>query len=142
MHDKECSSYLIELGFLWLVLYQDLLESEQENWRACSAKYMAMTKRIKQRLEAHYDKYSSSLSSPVVRKYMGGALHKQGAAAEKAHSVLPPFRPLMEEARKKGPQMRIAGFRLVHLGTGGPCDFKHLYTFNTKDTTYQIYPRN
>ncbi|XP_034967078.1 prolyl endopeptidase-like isoform X3 [Zootoca vivipara] len=46
---------------------KDLLESEQENWRACSAKYMAMTKRIKQRLEAHYDKYSSSLSSPAIR---------------------------------------------------------------------------
>ncbi|XP_033000783.1 prolyl endopeptidase-like isoform X1 [Lacerta agilis] len=46
---------------------KDLLESEQENWRACSAKYMAMTKRIKRRLEAYYDKYSSSLSSPVIR---------------------------------------------------------------------------
>ncbi|XP_053167944.1 prolyl endopeptidase-like isoform X2 [Hemicordylus capensis] len=46
---------------------KDLLKSEQENWRACSANYTDITERLKKRLEAHYDKYSSELSSPVIR---------------------------------------------------------------------------
>ncbi|XP_072845530.2 prolyl endopeptidase-like isoform X1 [Pogona vitticeps] len=47
--------------------YKDLLKSEQANWRACSAYYKDLTERIKQRLEADCDKYSSSLSSLVIK---------------------------------------------------------------------------
>ncbi|XP_060610375.2 prolyl endopeptidase-like isoform X1 [Anolis sagrei] len=47
--------------------YKDLLKSEQANWKACSANYTDLTERIKQRLEAHYEKYSTSLHSLVVK---------------------------------------------------------------------------
>uniref|UniRef100_A0A8D0DZA4 Prolyl endopeptidase n=1 Tax=Salvator merianae TaxID=96440 RepID=A0A8D0DZA4_SALMN len=47
--------------------WKELLKSEQENWKACSANYTDITKRIKRRLEIHYDKYTSSQNHQVVR---------------------------------------------------------------------------
>ncbi|KAJ7341153.1 hypothetical protein JRQ81_004944 [Phrynocephalus forsythii] len=46
---------------------KDILKSEQAYWRACSANYQELTVRIKQRLEANYDQYSSSLSNLVIK---------------------------------------------------------------------------
>ncbi|XP_042313844.1 prolyl endopeptidase-like isoform X3 [Sceloporus undulatus] len=47
--------------------YKDLLKSEKANWRACSSNYTDLTERIKRQLEAHYEKYSSSSHSLVIK---------------------------------------------------------------------------
>nr|XP_056708591.1 prolyl endopeptidase-like [Euleptes europaea] len=46
---------------------QDLLKSEQEHWSTFQSNYTEKTERLKQRLEAHYEKYSSDPDSLVIR---------------------------------------------------------------------------
>ncbi|XP_069708743.1 prolyl endopeptidase-like isoform X2 [Phaenicophaeus curvirostris] len=48
------------------LLYKNLLKSEQKNWNDVSARYKAMTKRIKEKLEELH-KYTFSLGSPRIR---------------------------------------------------------------------------
>ncbi|XP_068256414.1 prolyl endopeptidase-like isoform X4 [Nyctibius grandis] len=48
------------------LLYKNLLKSEQENWSDISAKYKAMTKRIKEKLEELH-KYTFNSGSPRIR---------------------------------------------------------------------------
>ncbi|KAM4681376.1 prolyl endopeptidase-like isoform 4-T4 [Amazona ochrocephala] len=47
--------------------YKNLLKSEQENWNDISARYKAMTKRIKEKLEELHNKYTFNLGSPRIR---------------------------------------------------------------------------
>ncbi|XP_009979929.1 PREDICTED: prolyl endopeptidase-like [Tauraco erythrolophus] len=47
------------------LLYKNLLKSEQENWSDISARYKAMTKRIKEKLEELH-KYKFNLESPRI----------------------------------------------------------------------------
>ncbi|KAM6406539.1 prolyl endopeptidase-like isoform 7-T8 [Pluvialis apricaria] len=49
------------------LLYKDLLKSEQENWNNISARYKAMTERIKEKLEELHNKYTLNLGSPRIR---------------------------------------------------------------------------
>ncbi|KAM9564820.1 prolyl endopeptidase-like isoform 7-T8 [Guaruba guarouba] len=49
------------------LLYKNLLKSEQENWNDISARYKAMTKRIKEKLEELHNKCTFSLGSPRIR---------------------------------------------------------------------------
>ncbi|XP_015277491.1 PREDICTED: prolyl endopeptidase-like [Gekko japonicus] len=50
-----------------LFSYKDLLKSEQEHWSAFQSNYTGKTERLKQRLETHYEKYSSNLDSSMIR---------------------------------------------------------------------------
>ncbi|XP_054857992.1 prolyl endopeptidase-like isoform X2 [Eublepharis macularius] len=47
--------------------YKDLLKSEQKHFSAFKSNYTEKTERLKQRLEAHYEKYSSNLGSLVIK---------------------------------------------------------------------------
>ncbi|XP_053920224.1 prolyl endopeptidase-like isoform X2 [Cuculus canorus] len=49
------------------LLYKNFLKSEQKNWNDISARYKAMTKRIKEKIEALHNKYTLSLGSPRLR---------------------------------------------------------------------------
>ncbi|NXO51541.1 PPCEL protein, partial [Aramus guarauna] len=49
------------------LLYKNLLKSEQENWNDISARYEAMTKRIKAKLEELHNKYTFNSGSPMIR---------------------------------------------------------------------------
>ncbi|OPJ72368.1 prolyl endopeptidase-like isoform B [Patagioenas fasciata monilis] len=49
------------------LLYKNLLKSEQENWNDTSARYKAMTKRIKEKIEELHNKYTFNLRSPRIR---------------------------------------------------------------------------
>lgn len=53
------------------LLYKNLLKSEQENWNDISARYKAMTERIKEKLEELHNKYTFNSVSPRVsgKKY-------------------------------------------------------------------------
>ncbi|XP_006014802.2 prolyl endopeptidase-like isoform X1 [Alligator sinensis] len=46
---------------------QDLLKSEQENWKVMSARYKDMAEKIKQKLEVFYDKYTFNQDRPMIR---------------------------------------------------------------------------
>ncbi|XP_051469814.1 prolyl endopeptidase-like isoform X3 [Apus apus] len=48
------------------LLTKDLLKSEQENWNDISARYKAMTKRIKTKLEELHNKYTLNSGSPRI----------------------------------------------------------------------------
>ncbi|XP_048338875.1 prolyl endopeptidase-like isoform X2 [Sphaerodactylus townsendi] len=50
-----------------LFSFQDVLKSEQERWSAYQSNYTKRTKRLKQRLEAYYKKYSYNSNSLVIR---------------------------------------------------------------------------
>ncbi|KAG8123194.1 hypothetical protein E2320_018694 [Naja naja] len=45
----------------------DLLKAEQKNWRDCSANYIDLRERIKEKLEKHYDSHSSGLNSLMIK---------------------------------------------------------------------------
>ncbi|XP_010114250.1 PREDICTED: prolyl endopeptidase-like [Chlamydotis macqueenii] len=47
--------------------YKNLLKSEQENWNDISARYKAMTERIKEKLEELHNKYAFNSGSPRIR---------------------------------------------------------------------------
>ncbi|NXJ75560.1 PPCEL protein, partial [Trogon melanurus] len=49
------------------LLYKNLLKSEQENWNDVSARYKALTKGIKAKLEELHNKYTFSPGSPRIR---------------------------------------------------------------------------
>ncbi|KAM9609277.1 prolyl endopeptidase-like isoform 3-T3 [Morphnus guianensis] len=49
------------------LLYKSLLKSEQENWNDISARYKAMTERIKEKLEELHNKYTFNSVSPRIR---------------------------------------------------------------------------
>ncbi|KAM9273000.1 prolyl endopeptidase-like isoform 2-T2 [Cariama cristata] len=49
------------------LLYKNLLKSEQENWNDISARYEAMTKKIKEKLEELHKKYTFNSGSPRIR---------------------------------------------------------------------------
>ncbi|XP_042645376.1 prolyl endopeptidase-like isoform X5 [Tyto alba] len=49
------------------LLYKNLLKSEQENWNDISARYKAMTKKIREKLEDLHNKYTLNLVSPRMR---------------------------------------------------------------------------
>ncbi|OXB77946.1 UNVERIFIED_CONTAM: hypothetical protein H355_003169 [Colinus virginianus] len=49
------------------LLYQNLLKSEQENWKKNSRRYKAMTKTIKEKIEELHNKYTLHLESPRIR---------------------------------------------------------------------------
>ncbi|XP_054676726.1 prolyl endopeptidase-like isoform X5 [Grus americana] len=49
------------------LLYKNLLKSEQENWNDISARYEAMTKRIKAKLEELHNRYTFNSESPRIK---------------------------------------------------------------------------
>ncbi|XP_019404919.1 PREDICTED: prolyl endopeptidase-like isoform X5 [Crocodylus porosus] len=49
---------------------QDLLKSEQKNWKVISARYKDMAERIKQKLEVFYDKYTFNQDRPMTKEVL------------------------------------------------------------------------
>ncbi|XP_075605216.1 prolyl endopeptidase-like isoform X1 [Balearica regulorum gibbericeps] len=49
------------------LLYKNLVKSEQENWNNISARYEAMTKRIKAKLEELHNRYTFNSGSPRIK---------------------------------------------------------------------------
>ncbi|XP_013908411.1 PREDICTED: prolyl endopeptidase-like [Thamnophis sirtalis] len=46
---------------------QNLLKAEQKNWKVCSANYIDLRERIKQKLEQYYDSHSSVLNRLMIK---------------------------------------------------------------------------